>query len=72
MSGKRQVTFQIEITSEGDAKITLPEGPGQQRDANAAATLTEKIAKALGPIKERHVGDHHHHAHDHGHDHLEA
>ena len=63
--GTRQVTFEIEINDDGDAVIRLPEGPGQQRDANAVAPLTERIAKAIGTLKERHVGDHEHHTHNH-------
>lgn len=65
----RQVNFTIEINDDGEAIMRLPEGKGQQRDANAVAPLTEQIAKALGTIKERHVGAHHHHHDDHHHDH---
>lgn len=70
----RQVTFTVEINSEGDAIIRLPEGKRQQGDAAKIAPLTEQLAKAIGKITERHVGEHHHHdhGHDHGHDHQEA
>ena len=65
------VTFEIEVTPEGDAKILLPEGPGQQRNASRVAKFTEKLANLLGRIKERHIGKHHHHDTDvdHVHEH---
>lgn len=70
----RNITFEIEINNDGDAVIRLPEGKGQQRDAAVVDDLTLGIAKLLGKVKERHVGDHHHHDSDHTHDHkhLEA
>jgi hypothetical protein len=68
----RNITFEIEFDDEGNATIRLPEGKGQQRDAAAVDDLTLKLAELLGRVKERHVGDHHHHdhGHDHGHDHI--
>lgn len=57
----RIIKFDIEIDNNGEAIIRLPEGPGQQKDAAEVASLTEKIAKFLGRIKERHIGKHHHH-----------
>ena len=72
----RPVTFTIEINLEGEAYVRLPEGRGQQRDANAIAPLTIQIAEAIGPVKERHIGDHEHHEHGHRshdqHDHHHA
>jgi len=70
----KNITFTIEINEDGDAIIRLPEGKGQQPAAATVADLTESIAKAMGRIKERHIGDHHHgdHHHNHNHDHLTA
>lgn len=70
----RSITFEIEFNDEGDAVIRLPEGKGQQRDAATVADLTLELAKRLGKVKERHVGDHHHHDHhhDHGGNHVHA
>lgn len=68
----RTITFNIEINEAGNAVIRLPEGAGQQQNANTVASLTEQIAKAIGKIKERHIGDHHHHDHDHSHHHHHA
>jgi len=72
----RQITFEIEVDEQGNATIRLPEGRGKERDAAIVDDLTLKIAKAMGTIKERHVGDHDHHhtdgTHTHTHKHLEA
>ena len=55
------IKFEVEVDSEGEAIIRLPEGPGQQRNAGIVASFTEKLAKLLGKVKERHIGHHHHH-----------
>jgi hypothetical protein len=70
----KNITFHIEIDEDGDATIRLPEGKGQQGDASKVDDLTLKLAKMLGRVKERHVGDHHHHDHgtDHNHNHQSA
>jgi hypothetical protein len=63
-----QVSFTVEFNDDGTAIIRLPEGKTQQVDASKVADLTEKLGKALGPIKERHIGrmDHGVHVHDDG------
>ena len=66
----RQITITVEIGNDGEATIRLPEGKGQQRNANAAAAFTDQLSKAMGTVKERHIGDHHHHHDDHNHDHV--
>ena len=68
----KSITFEIEMDENGDAIIRLPEGKGQQRDAATVADLTLKLANLLGRVKERHVGDHHHHDHGHDHGHVHA
>lgn len=63
------VTFKIIVRDDGTAEIRVPEGASQQRDAGRIASFTEKLAKFLGRIKERHVGkplDNHHHTHEDG------
>jgi len=68
----RNITFEIEIDSDGDATIRLPEGKGQQRDAAVVADLTNDLAKLMGSVKERHIGGHHHHDTGHDHNHQTA
>jgi len=68
-SPKRIITLEIDLDANGDLRITIPHGSNQQRDANAAASFTDKLAKAIGTVKERHIGDHEHHHHDHNHGH---
>lgn len=73
MAKKRRITFTIEISDDGEtAELRLPEGRGKERDAAKVADLTIAIADAIGPVVERHIGDHdhHHHDHHHGHDHT--
>jgi len=53
---RRTVQFTISVDDAAQATIKLPEGGGQQRDANTIASLTENIGKALGKITERHIG----------------
>ncbi len=62
----RPTRFDIEIDGDGEATITFPEGPGQQRNAGRVAKFTEKLAKLLGRIKERHIGKHHQHINQKG------
>ena len=68
------VKIEIEFTAEGTAIIRIPHGKTQQADAGKAADLTDKLSKALGKVKERHIGDHVHehgeftHTHDHQHE----
>lgn len=66
------VSFEIEFNDSGDAIIRLPEGKIQQIQAAEVADMTEAIAKAIGKIKERHIGNHTHHDHVHGADHVHA
>ena len=58
------ITFEVEVDGEGNAKILHPEGPMKARNAAKAGTFTEKLARLLGRIKERHIGHHHHHDHN--------
>ena len=58
---KRPVTLHITVGPDGQAIIQLPHNLNQQRDANAAASFTDKLSKALGDVVERHIGDHVHH-----------
>lgn len=66
-----QVTIEIEFDDFGQAIIRIPHGRTQQVDAGKAADLTDALSKALGKVKERHIGDHTHehgegtHTHDH-------
>ena len=66
------VTFEIEFTGGDDVVIRLPHGRGQQRNAAKVAKLTEKLAKLLGRVKERHIGGHDHHHGGHTHDTVDA
>ncbi len=74
MTSKRPVNLTIVVAEDGTATIQIPHAKNQQRDANAAASFTDKLSKALGEVLERHIGDHHHHdhGHDHGHDHVHS
>jgi len=63
-SKKRQVTLEITLDADGNIRIEIPHGRNRQRDANAAATFTDKLSKAIGDVTERHIGDHEHHHHD--------
>ncbi len=62
----RQITFTIEITDDGMAKLEVPHGKSQQKNATEIADLTKEIAEAIGKIEERHqpVPHHHHHSTD--------
>lgn len=62
------VKFTIAVGSDGKATIRIPEGKEQARNADAAASLTLQIAKALGRVTERHVGRYENgvHVHDDG------
>lgn len=67
------ITFTVEMSEDGrNAIIKLPDGRSQQVDANKIAEFTDKLSKQLGRVKERHIGDHHHHTgvSDHSHDHI--
>ncbi len=69
----RQINFTVEIQDGGEfAKIEVPHGSGQQRDANAIQKLTKDLAEAIGEIEERHQPAPHHHHHDEttNHNHL--
>ena len=74
MKTKRPVHLTITVAEDGTAIIQIPHNKNQQRDANAAASFTDKLSKAIGDVVERHIGDHHHHDHDHdhGHDHVHS
>lgn len=50
------INIKIDFTPDGKAIIRLPEGKTQQADANKAADLTDKLAKSLGKVTERHIG----------------
>ena len=67
------VTFKVILNAKGEAIIKLPEGKTQQMDASKIAALTDKLSKALGTVKERHVGrtEHGVHTHDDGMVHLD-
>lgn len=71
--GKRVVTLEISLDSKGNLRIDIPHDRNQARNANAAADFTDKLARAIGDIDERHIGDHTHHVdgsityHDHNH-----
>lgn len=72
MAAKRRITFTIDISEDGEtATLRLPEGRGKERDAAKIADLTIKIADSIGPVEERHIGnhDHHHDGHNHSHTH---
>lgn len=60
-----QVTFTVEFDELGQAIIKLPEGRTQQVDAAKVADLTDKLSKALGTVKERHVGRYENGVHTH-------
>ena len=64
----KSITFEIEISDDGEAFVRLPEGPGQQQNAAKVAPLTIKIAEAIGPVEERHIGNHTHTHDNHTHD----
>jgi len=65
-SPKRQVTLEITVDPRtGDITIAIPHGKNKERDANAAASFTDKLSKAIGTVKERHIGDHEHLHHHH-------
>ena len=69
------INIKIEFNDDGTATIRLPEGKTVKMDAMKAASFTEKLAKGMGEIVERHVGHHHDHVHDgpeHEHTHEEA
>lgn len=66
----RQINFTVTIEDGGEyAKIEVPHGRGQQRDANAIADLTKKLAEALGEVEERHQPAPHVHLDNEGHNH---
>jgi hypothetical protein len=55
-------TIQVEFLDDGSAMITLPEGKSMNvKDPAKVAALTENLAKALGPIIERHKAHSHVH-----------
>lgn len=59
--------YTIEVTADenGNVVIRLPEGRTQQVDAAKVADLTDKLSKALGTVKERHVGRYENGVHTH-------
>lgn len=69
-----QANLKITFDEQGNATIRLPEGKTQKVDAAKLAEFTDKLSKAMGTVKERHIGDHHHaheegvHSHDHVHE----
>ena len=69
MKNTRPVHLTITVAEDGTATIEIPHSKNRQRDASAAADFTDALGKALGPVLERHIGDHDHHHHDHGHEH---
>ena len=60
---KKNVSIEIEFDDFGQAIIRIPHGATQKANASAAADLTDKLSKAIGKVKERHIGDH---VHEHG------
>jgi hypothetical protein len=58
-----QIRVKITFDSAGQATIRLPEGKGQKVEAGKAAAFTDALARKMGNIKERHIGDH---THEHG------
>ena len=69
MKPTRHVHLEINIAADGTATIEIPHHKNQQRDANAAASFTDQLSKAMGKVEERHIGDHEHHDHEHHHSH---
>ena len=69
MKPTRHVHLVIDVADDGTATIKIPHNKNQQRDANAAASFTDQLSKAMGTVEERHIGDHVHHTHDHNHTH---
>lgn len=68
----RQINFTVKIEDGGEfAKIEVPHGRGQQKDANEIANLTKDLAEALGQVEERHQPAPHVHLDGHDHDHLQ-
>jgi hypothetical protein len=53
------ITVEIEFFPDGTARIKLPEGTLKAKNSGEIAKLTEKIAKGLGPILERHAAHTH-------------
>jgi hypothetical protein len=68
----RPVHLVAKVAADGTATVEIPHNRNQQRDAQAAASFTDKLSKALGEVLERHIGDHHHHDHAHTHTHTEV
>ena len=57
----------ILVIKDGKMKI-LAEGT----NGKGTEAFTEKLAKDIGTIEERHKGSHHEHTHEHGHDHVHS
>jgi len=57
-------TFKIEFTGDGEARITVP-GASSNADSQALASFTEQLAKALGTVTERHIGEYRNGLHVH-------
>jgi hypothetical protein len=55
-----QINIEVEFDDFGQAIIRIPHGRNQKVDAAKAAALTDALSKALGKVRERHIGDHHH------------
>lgn len=53
------IQIDVEFMDDGTAKVTLPEGKKVKGDPAKIAALTLQIAKALGPILERHAAHTH-------------
>jgi len=60
---KTPVTIEMFLDAQGNLRIEIPHDANRQRNANAAADFTMKLAKAIGQVQERHIGDHEHHDH---------
>ena len=54
-----RVQFTVEFDRQGNAIIRVNEGKATKMSALKAAAFTEKLAKSMGNITERHVGHHH-------------
>ena len=54
-----RVKFSVEFDRQGNAIIRMAEGKTMKMDALKAAAFTEKLAKNMGTITERHAGQHH-------------
>ena len=53
-----RVKFTVEFDGAGNAILRVGEGKAMKMDAIKLAAFTEKLAKSMGTITERHKGEH--------------